>query len=134
MNNSTTLTGILHQELRLGVVMSVSASAIRINLGCAGSPAATYFWGGRYGKGEVGEFVIIEGQTKFLFGRITDIRLPERERHEIHQDFVSNEHLDAIGTDCSVPCGEGADRGSIFSPHCPMGAVCRKTGYPDEVF
>ena len=97
MNNSTIPTGVLHQELRLGVVTSVSASDIRINLRNAGSPTATHFWGGRYGKGEVGEFVIVEGQTKFLFGRIISVRLPEKERHEIHQDFVGNDHLDAIG-------------------------------------
>jgi DNA helicase HerA-like ATPase len=97
MNNSTTSTGILHKELRLGVVTSVSASDIRINLRSAGSPTATHFLGDRYGKGEVGEFVIIEGQTKFIFGRIISVRLPEKERHEIPQDFSGNEHLDTIG-------------------------------------
>ena len=97
MNHSTVQLGVIHPELRLGVVADVSASEIRINLRNAGIPTATHFHGDRYGKGEVGEFVIVEGQTRFLLGRIIRVRLPERERHEIHQDFVGNDHLDAIG-------------------------------------
>ncbi len=97
MNQSTFQLAVIHPELRLGVVAYVSASEIRINLRNAGTPTATHFHGDRHGKGEVGEFVIVEGQTKFLLGRIICVRLPERERHEIQQDFVGNDHLDAIG-------------------------------------
>lgn len=89
---------IIFSELRLGIVASVSAAEVRINLRSAGLPSGTHFRSGRYGKGEVGEFVIIEGQTTLVLGRIVEIRLPERERHEIHPNFSGNENLDAIGT------------------------------------
>lgn len=69
--------GLLKTELRLGVVSSVTAYLLRVNLGYAGNPSAAYFSGGRYGKGEVGEFVLVESQQGLLFGRIVEVRLPE---------------------------------------------------------
>lgn len=89
--------GLLRAELRLGVVSSVSAHLVRVNLGNAGSPSGTYFNGGRYGKGEVGEFVLIESQQNLLFGRIIEVRLPERDRRTVSQDYAGVDGLDAIG-------------------------------------
>lgn len=88
--------GLLKTELQLGIVSSVSAHTLRVNLGYAGNPSAAYFSGGRYGKGEVGEFVLIESQQGLLFGRVVEVRLPESERREVSQDYSGANHLDAI--------------------------------------
>lgn len=88
--------GLLKTELRLGVVSSVTAHLLRVNLGYAGNPSAAYFSGGRYGKGEVGEFVLIESQQGLLLGRVVEVRLPESDRRAISQDYSGTDHLDAI--------------------------------------
>jgi DNA helicase HerA-like ATPase len=89
--------GILRPELRVGVVSFVKSYIAHINLRDAGTPSGTYFEGGRYGRGEVGEFVLIEGQRNILLGRIIEVRLPEGERQTISQDFDGSDDLDAIG-------------------------------------
>ena len=54
--------GLLRPELFLGVASSVTARTVGVNLSEAGQPSGSHFAGGRYGRGEVGEFVLIEGQ------------------------------------------------------------------------
>ena len=90
-------TGILRPELRMGVISSVKAYIAYVNLRDAGNPSGTHFEGARYGKGEVGEFVLIEGQQNVLLGRIIEVRLPEVERQTIGQNYVGTSELDAIG-------------------------------------
>jgi uncharacterized protein len=90
--------GCLRPELYIGVLSSVTAQSAHFNLSGAGSPSATHFHGGRYGKGEVGEFVLIEGQVTHLLGRIVDIRLPERDRRSVNPSSGHPDHLDAVGT------------------------------------
>lgn len=89
--------GLLRPELFLGVASSVTARTVGVNLSEAGQPSGSHFAGGRYGRGEVGEFVLIEGQQSLLLGRIAEIRLREPERRSIRPDFVGNSDLDALG-------------------------------------
>lgn len=89
--------GLLRPELFLGVVSSVTARTVGVNLSEAGRPSGSHFSGGRYGRGEVGEFVLIEGQQSLLLGRIAEIRLREPERRSVRPDFVGNSDLDALG-------------------------------------
>ncbi|MCK9440737.1 MAG: ATP-binding protein, partial [Methanothrix sp.] len=89
--------GILRPELRVGVVSFVKSYVVHINLRDAGNPSGTHFEGGRYGKGEVGEFVLVEGQRSILLGRIIEVRLPEGERHTVSQNYAGSNDLDAIG-------------------------------------
>ena len=89
--------GLLRLELFLGVTSSVTARTVGVNLSEAGLPSGSHFAGGRYGRGEVGEFVLIEGQQSLLLGRIAEIHVREPERRSIRRDFVGNSDLDALG-------------------------------------
>ena len=89
--------GLLHPELFLGVASSVTARTVGVNLSEAGKPSGSHFAGGRYGRGEVGEFVLIEGQQSLLLGRIAEIHLREQERRSIRRDFIGSSDLDALG-------------------------------------
>ncbi len=89
--------GLLRPELFLGVASSVTARTVGVNLSEAGNPSGSHFAGGRYGRGEVGEFVLIEGQQSLLLGRIAEIHLRDPERRSIGPDFVGNSDLDALG-------------------------------------
>lgn len=89
--------GVLHPELFLGVTSSVTARTVGVNLSEAGQPSGFHFSGGRYGRGEVGEFVLIEGQQSLLLGRIAEIHLREQERQSIGRDYEGRNDMDAIG-------------------------------------
>mgnify|MGYP003410219535 FL=1 len=89
--------GILSSALKIGVVSSISAQLIKTNLAHAGEVSGRYLGQNRYGKGEVGELVLIEGQQAVLLGRITEVSLPDRDRSEISQDFAGSRQIDAIG-------------------------------------
>lgn len=89
--------GLLRPELFLGVAASITARTVGVNLSEAGRPSGSHFSGGRYGRGEVGEFVLVEGQQSLLLGRIAEIRLREPERRSITRDFAGISELDALG-------------------------------------
>ncbi len=90
--------GLLRPELFIGVVASVSAQSVGVNLSEAGRPSGSHYAGSRYGRGEVGEFVLIEGQQRLLIGRTTEIHLREPERRSVTRNFAGNADLDALGT------------------------------------
>lgn len=89
--------GLLRPELFLGVASAISARHIGVNLSAAGHPSGSHYSGNRYGRGEVGEFVLIEGQQNLLLGRISEVRLGEKERREIRPSYDGKENLDALG-------------------------------------
>jgi hypothetical protein len=89
--------GLLRPELFVGVASSITARSVGVNLSEAGQPSGSHFSGGRYGRGEVGEFVLIEAQQNLLLGRITEVRLPDRDRRSIRPDYAGTNDLDAIG-------------------------------------
>jgi hypothetical protein len=75
--------GLLRRQLFLGLVSGVSASQARLNLSVANQPSGSHFESSRYGRGEVGELVLIEGQVDLVLARLIDVRVPEAERREI---------------------------------------------------
>lgn len=83
MINTTLQLGILRGDLKVGVVSSIFAQTVRANLIYAGELSGTYIEGCRYGKGEVGEILLIEGQQSIVLGRLIEVKLPERDRGEI---------------------------------------------------
>lgn len=64
----------------LGSVTQIDPASVRLNLPHAYAAASTSYSGHRIGRGEVGEFVLIEGETHAILGRLTQVRLPEGER------------------------------------------------------
>jgi uncharacterized protein len=89
--------GLLRPELFLGVASSVTARTVDVNLSEAGHPSGSHFAGGRYGRGEVGEFVLVEGQQSLLLGRIAAVLLHDQDRRSIRRDFAGDSRLDAVG-------------------------------------
>ena len=89
--------GLLRPELFMGVASSITARSVGVNLSEAGQPSGSHFSGGRYGRGEVGEFVLIEAQQNLLLGRITEVRLPDHDRRSIRPNYAGTSDLDAIG-------------------------------------
>lgn len=90
--------GLLQPELYMGNVSSVSPQSVRVNLCDAGTPSGSHLLGARYGRGEVGEFVIVEGQVNHLLGRVSEIKLPEPDRKTMSGPFSRQHCLDAIGS------------------------------------
>lgn len=89
--------GLLRPELFMGVASSITARSVTVNLSEAGHPSGSHFSGERYGRGEVGEFVLIEGQQSLVLGRVTDVHLPEQDRRMIKQNYAGTSDLDAVG-------------------------------------
>lgn len=89
--------GLLPRELFLGVVVSVSSRSVEVNFSRVGSSAATHYFGGRYGRGEVGEEVLIESQQNLILGRINQVRLQHREFEKANSESLSELGLDAVG-------------------------------------
>jgi DNA helicase HerA-like ATPase len=79
--------GILRPELLMGNIHTVTAYSVLVNLTDAGAPSGSYYQGSRYGKGEVGEFVIIEGQINLVLGRVIEVK----------KDDLSKIKHDALG-------------------------------------
>lgn len=64
----------------VGSVCTVRPAAVDINLPLAPRPGSTHLAGYPFQRGQVGEFVIIEGEEHAVLGRVVETRLPERDR------------------------------------------------------
>lgn len=71
----------------LGTVSRVSPLGVQVNLPFATEAAPAQYAGNRVTRGQVGEFVVIETFTSVaIIGRITEIRLPERDRLSVEPE------------------------------------------------
>jgi hypothetical protein len=117
----------------MGSVVEVGPDLVRANLPLSASDEPQLRHGERVGVGEVGEFVMIEAGDLGILGRITHVRLPERERLAVEPRMGETPAPHPIGTIemlCTVPLsGRGPRRGierhprvgaSIFSLHPEM--------------
>ena len=64
----------------VGTVCHVRPTIVEVNLPLASTPAGSHFAGFPIPGGQVGEFVVIEGEDHAVLGRIVEVRLPERDR------------------------------------------------------
>lgn len=64
----------------LGSVTQIEPASVRLNLPRSCAASSSSYSGLRIGRGELGEFVLIEGETYAILGRLTQVRLPEGER------------------------------------------------------
>jgi uncharacterized protein len=89
--------GLLRPQLYIGIVTAVSAAQARVNLSAASDPSGSHFESQRYGRGEVGELVLIEGQVDLVLGRLTDVRVPESDRRTLAPNASPSAALDVFG-------------------------------------
>ncbi|MBN8223676.1 MAG: DUF853 family protein [Xanthomonadales bacterium] len=68
------------QSRYVGTVCQVRPRSVEVNLPLASTPAGSHFAGFSVPGGQVGEFVVIEGEDHAVLGRIIEVRLPERDR------------------------------------------------------
>ena len=85
--------GVLRPELFMGVVNTVTANTVQVNFTEAGAPSGSYYLGGRYGKGEVGEFVIIEGQINLVLGRVVEVKTADEKYNKQDTDALGRVQL-----------------------------------------
>lgn len=64
----------------IGTVCHVRPTTLDINLPRAAAASGRHYAGFAIQAGQVGEFVVIEGDEHAVLGRIIEVRLPERER------------------------------------------------------
>lgn len=98
LTDMSNLRELPRTELLLGVVALVTARSVGVNLTDGGAPSGSHFLGHRYGRGEVGEIVLIEGQRSLLLGRIAEIHLQDSERRAVTRSFVESSELYVMGT------------------------------------
>ena len=85
-------------ERFIGTVTEVSPTSVKVNLPKAATSEAALQHGGRVGAGEVGEFVVIECGETGVFGRIVNVRLPERERLGVEPKLGHQVETHPVGT------------------------------------
>jgi len=81
----------------MGTVTQVGPSSVRANFPLAGSQGSRLHHGHRIPGGEVGEFVVVECDELALFGRVLDVRLPEKERLTVEPSLGKPGDLHPVG-------------------------------------
>ena len=81
----------------IGTVIEVSGTMARVNLPHAAAPGSRWHHGFKLEAGRVGEFVVIEAADTAVFGRVTAVRLPERERLSVEEEFGTRNEVHPIG-------------------------------------
>lgn len=81
----------------IGTVCQVDPNTVRVNLPHAASPASGHHAGYGMPAGQVGEFVLIEGEEHAIVGRITEVKLPERDRLSVEPTAHKDNDANPIG-------------------------------------
>lgn len=82
----------------MGTLCQVGPLSSRVNLPYANHSGGRVHHGNRVACGEVGEFVVIECDEIAIFGRILDVRLPDRERLSVEPGFGDEDDVHPIGS------------------------------------
>lgn len=81
----------------VGTICHVRPTTVEVNLPWASAPSGTHFAGYVVPKGQVGEFLVIEGEEHAVLGRIVEVRLPERERLSVEPTSELNNEPNPLG-------------------------------------
>lgn len=81
----------------IGTVIEVTGTVARVNAPQAAAPGSRWHHGHKLEAGRVGEFVVIEAGDTAVFGRITSVRLPERERLSVEEELGTRQEVHPIG-------------------------------------
>ncbi len=110
----------------IGTVIEIAGNTVKVNLPQAAAPGSRWHHGHQLEAGRVGEFVVVESGHAAVFGRITAVRLPERERLSVEEDLGGRPDVHPIGIVslvASVDLASGKIEPGV--PHHPrLGARC----------
>ncbi len=81
----------------VGSVCTVRPATVEINLPFAPRPGSSHVAGYQLQRGQVGEFVVIEGEEHAVLGRLVETRLPERDRLTVEPTHERNEPPNPVG-------------------------------------
>ncbi len=111
---------LFEDDRRIGTVVEIGADFAKVNLPLAAADGPQLRHGERVGAGEVGEFVMIESGDMGVFGRLSLVRIPERDRLSVEPGMKRGTGPQPVGTIqllCSVPVSEGRPvRGIVRHP------------------
>ncbi len=88
---------VLDPNRLIGVVSSVFPSRAHVNLGDEAARSGTSFYGHPLGTGQVGEFVLVDCDSTVAIGRISAVRLVERDRLVVNPSLGDERRVDPIG-------------------------------------
>lgn len=95
--NAQARESILDSNRRLGSVCAIYPGRILINLALGSARPQTMLYGSPLGTGQVGEYVLVEVDHRVILGRVTAVRLLERERLAINPSLDEPKAVDPIG-------------------------------------
>ncbi|MBV2161461.1 DUF853 family protein [Achromobacter denitrificans] len=81
----------------VGSVCTVRPASVEVNLPFAPRPGSSHIAGYPLQRGQVGEFVIIEGEEHAVLGRLVETKLPERDRLTVEPTHERDERPNPIG-------------------------------------
>lgn len=81
----------------VGSVCTVRPATAEVNLPFAPGPGSTHVAGYPLQRGQVGEFVVIEGEEHAVLGRLIETRLPERDRLTVEPTREAEQRPNAVG-------------------------------------
>lgn len=81
----------------IGSVCSVRPASVEVNLPLAPRSGSSHFAGYLLQRGQVGEFVVIEGEENAVLGRLIETRLPERDRLTVEPTQERSDRPNPLG-------------------------------------
>jgi len=81
----------------VGSVCKVRPATVEVNLPFASLPGSTHVAGYPLQRGQVGEFVVIEGEEYAVLGRLIETRLPERDRLTVEPTHERDAQPNPVG-------------------------------------
>jgi hypothetical protein len=81
----------------VGSVCTVRPATVDVNLPFAPRPGSSHVAGYPLQRGQVGEFVVIEGEEHAVLGRLIETRLPERDRLTVEPTQEADRRPNPVG-------------------------------------